>query len=101
MQVASERYAAVRKRLEELCYHQPLGVESVPLVEALISDLNSSNSLITEIRKQADAQAQDLIVAQNQVSGPYPAALGCCSDYDAPAPRRARVVEIGFRHGVR
>ena len=33
------RFTGLRKRLDQLGYRQPLGVESLPLVERLFSDL--------------------------------------------------------------
>ena len=47
MATAMERkFTGVRKRLDQLGYRQPLGVESLPLVERLLADLlHTSESL--------------------------------------------------------
>ncbi len=40
MATAMERkFTGLRKRLDQLGYRQPLGVESVPLVERVVADL--------------------------------------------------------------
>ena len=67
MEAPQERFALLRARLQDLRYHQPLGLESAPLVEALLGDLLRSHEQLAELRKKADAQAQELIVAQAQV----------------------------------
>lgn len=67
MEAPQERFALLRARLQDLRYHQPLGLESAPLVEALLGDLLRSHEQLAELRKKADAKAQELIVAQAQV----------------------------------
>ncbi|CAH1777334.1 unnamed protein product, partial [Owenia fusiformis] len=39
MSMAQEKFVALRKRLDQLGYRQPLGIESLPLVERLFADL--------------------------------------------------------------
>ena len=34
-----QKFTALRKRLDQLGYRQPLGIESLPLVERLFADL--------------------------------------------------------------
>ena len=36
---AQQKFTSLRKRLDQLGYRQPLGVESLPLVEKLFADL--------------------------------------------------------------
>lgn len=65
--VAEEvRFAGLKRRLQELRYDLPLGLESAPLVESLVSDLTHANQRIESLQSQIDAQAHSLIVAENQ-----------------------------------
>lgn len=58
MTTAPERkYTALRKRLDQLGYRQALGIESVPLVEKLFSDLIHT----TESLKNAKLQVNILV----------------------------------------
>lgn len=51
-----ERYISLRKQLEELGYHQYLKIESVPLVEKLVSDLvQTTDSLRKYMKISKDA----------------------------------------------
>ena len=36
---AQQKFTSLRKRLDQLGYRQPLGIESLPLVERLFADL--------------------------------------------------------------
>lgn len=52
------RFTGVRKRLDQLGYRQPLGVESLPLVERLVADLlHTTESL--KISKQQVAKNKE------------------------------------------
>ncbi|KAL1524944.1 hypothetical protein AB1Y20_019820 [Prymnesium parvum] len=61
----AQRYEWLRRRLSELRYDLPLGLESAPLVEALVSDLGHANDRVKALTAQIDAQAQSLILAEN------------------------------------
>jgi len=37
--VTSEKFSSLRRRLDQIGYRQPLGIESLPLVERLFADL--------------------------------------------------------------
>ena len=65
--MASADVLGLKRKLSELRYHQPLGAESAPLVATLVADLVAAHEQAQELRTQADAQAQELILAQNQV----------------------------------
>ena len=49
MEAPQERFALLRARLQDLRYHQPLGLESAPLVEALLGDLLRSHEQLSLI----------------------------------------------------
>ena len=65
--VHDTRFQALRLRLQGLRYHQPLGLESAPLCEALLSDLVQSNNALKEGREQLDAHARELVTTQGTV----------------------------------
>jgi len=65
--VHDTRFQALRQRLQGLRYHQPLGLESAPLCEALLSDLVQSNNALKESREQLDAHARELVTTQGTV----------------------------------
>ena len=52
--------------MQELRYDHPLGLESAPLVESLVTDLGHANERIDTLQAQLDEQAHSLIVAENQ-----------------------------------
>ena len=62
-----ERFALLRAKLQDLRYHQPLGLESAPLVEQLLADLLRSNEQLGEQRSHAEVAGQELVIAQTQV----------------------------------
>ena len=65
--VHDTRFQALRQRLQSLRYHQPLGLESAPLCEALLSDLVQSNNALKECREQLDNHARELVTTQGIV----------------------------------
>ena len=81
MEAPQERFALLRARLQDLRYHQPLGLESAPLVEQLLADLLRSNEQLGEQRSHAEVAGQELVIAQTQV---HP-----CLLYTSPSPRDA------------
>ena len=60
------RFVGLKRRLQELRYDHPLGLESAPLVESLVTDLGHANERIDTLQAQLDEQAHSLIVAENQ-----------------------------------
>lgn len=59
------RFDELRARLAALRYDLPLGLESAPLVESLLSDLTKTNERLEALTAQVEAQAQSLVVAEN------------------------------------
>lgn len=59
-----ERYLHVRKQLEELGYHQYLKIESVPLVEKLVSDLIQTTDSLRKYMKIS----KDVITVSKKIS---------------------------------
>ena len=66
-QLHDERFKSLRNRLQCLRYHQPLGLETAPLCEALLSDLEQSNSLLTACQDKVETHARELIDAQKRI----------------------------------
>ena len=71
----SNSQSALKKKLDSLKYPQPLGVDSVPLVEALLADLLKTAEGFTQLKKQlsdANSKIQSLtdcvIPLQNELS---------------------------------
>ncbi|XP_040451951.1 centrosomal protein of 135 kDa isoform X3 [Falco naumanni] len=62
---AERRFVNLRKRLDQLGYRQPLGVESLPLVEKLFSDLVHTTESLRSAKLSAGKNEKE------------------CSDYDA------------------
>lgn len=63
-----KKFITLKKKLEALSYHQPLGIESAPLVEKLLLDLVRTTESFQTLRQQLNKTTQDLAIAQNQVS---------------------------------
>jgi len=67
---AEQKFSSLRRRLDQLGYRQPLGIESLPLVERLFADLihtteslkNSrlNTSSIVEGSRRADGDGSDV-----------------------------------------
>ena len=66
-QLRDERFKSLRNRLQCLRYHQPLGIETAPLCEALLHDLEQSNSLLTACQDKVETHARELIDAQKRI----------------------------------
>ena len=49
---AQQKFTNLRKRLDQLGYRQPLGVESLPLVEKLFSDLIHTTESLKKTKLQ-------------------------------------------------
>lgn len=81
MEVVAERrfqskfYAALKKRLDSLRYCEPLGLESAPLVEKLLTDLIKTTEGFQQLKKQNSelnskikSLNESLVPLQNEVS---------------------------------
>ena len=53
MTTSEQRYVALRKRLDQLGFQQPLGMESLPLVQRLLADLVRTTTSLKNARKGA------------------------------------------------
>ncbi|XP_054754885.2 centrosomal protein of 135 kDa-like [Lytechinus pictus] len=71
MTTAPERkYTALRKRLDQLGYRQALGIESVPLVEKLFSDLIHTTESLKNAKLQANKSVREKGNWEDQIE-PY------------------------------
>ena len=81
MATATERkFTSLRKRLDQLGYRQPLGVESLPLVEKLFGDLLHTTESLKGAKQQLGTQQEQKSVWDKQV-GPYEPAWACWLEY--------------------
>ena len=68
MATATERkFTNLRKRLDQLGYRQPLGVESLPLVEKLFGDLLQTTESLKSSKQQLGRQQEQKTVWEQQV----------------------------------
>ena len=68
MATATERkFTNLRKRLDQLGYRQPLGVESLPLVEKLFCDLLHTTDSLKGAKQQLGRQQEQKTVWEQQV----------------------------------
>ena len=71
MASATERkFTALRKRLDQLGYRQPVGIESLPLVEKLFGDLLHTTESLKRAKLQLGKQSEQKGVWEQQVE-PY------------------------------
>ena len=71
MASATERkFTALRKRLDQLGYRQPVGIESLPLVEKLFGDLLHTTESLKRAKLQLNKQNEQKGVWEQQVE-PY------------------------------
>jgi len=71
MASATERkFTALRKRLDQLGYRQPVGIESLPLVEKLFGDLLHTTESLKRAKLQLSKQSEQKGVWEQQVE-PY------------------------------
>ena len=62
MATATERrFTSLRKRLDQLGYKQPLGVESLPLVEKLFGDLLHTTESLKNTKQQLGKQKEQKV----------------------------------------
>lgn len=68
--MAERKFTTLRKRLDQLGYRQPLGIESVPLVEKLFSDLVHTTESLKNLKLQVGKQEKEKTVYEDNVE-PY------------------------------
>ena len=62
MATATERrFTSLRKRLDQLGYRQPLGIESLPLVEKLFGDLLHTTESLKSSKQQLGKQKEQKV----------------------------------------
>ena len=64
---SEDKYYALKDKLEALNYLQPLGIESAPLVEKLLSDLILTTESYRNLERAANKQGQSLNLLQGQL----------------------------------
>jgi len=68
MATATERkFTSLRKRLDQLGYRQPLGIESLPLVEKVFGDLLHTTESLKSAKQQLGRQQAQKTVWEQQV----------------------------------
>ena len=68
MATATERkFTSLRKRLDQLGYRQPLGIESLPLVEKVFGDLLHTTESLKSAKQQLGRQQEQKTVWEQQV----------------------------------
>jgi len=55
---AQQKFSSLRRRLDQLGYRQPLGIESLPLVERLFADLIHTTESLKNSRLNASSTAR-------------------------------------------
>lgn len=68
--MAERKFTTLRKRLDQLGYRQPLGIESVPLVEKIFSDLVHTTESLKNLKLQVGRQEKEKTVYEDNVE-PY------------------------------
>ena len=69
MATATERrFTSLRKRLDQLGYRQPLGVESLPLVEKLFGDLLHTTESLKSSKQQLGKQKEQKVSVHLRLS---------------------------------
>ncbi|KAM7443892.1 hypothetical protein ABFA07_007461 [Porites harrisoni] len=68
--MTERKFTTLRKRLDQLGYRQPLGIESVPLVEKLFSDLVHTTESLKNLKLQVGRQEKEKTVYEDNVE-PY------------------------------
>ena len=62
MATATERkFTSLRKRLDQLGYRQPLGVESLPLVDKLFGDLLHTTESLKQTKQQLGKHKEEKV----------------------------------------
>ena len=65
--ISEDKYYALKQKLEALNFLQPLGIESAPLVEKLLSDLVLTTESYRNLERAANKQGQSLNLLQGQL----------------------------------
>ena len=65
--IPEDKYYALKQKLEALNFLQPLGIESAPLVEKLLSDLVLTTESYRNLERAANKQGQSLNLLQGQL----------------------------------
>ena len=68
--MTERKFTTLRKRLDQLGYRQPLGIESVPLVEKLFSDLVHTTESLKNVKLQKGRQDKEKTLYHENVE-PY------------------------------
>lgn len=68
--MTERKFTTLRKRLDQLGYRQALGIESVPLVEKLFSDLVHTTESLKNVKLQLGKQEKERTVYEDNVE-PY------------------------------
>ena len=58
-EATQQKFSNLRKRLDQLGYRQPLGIETLPLVERLFSDLVHTTESLKDIKLQSSRSGND------------------------------------------
>ena len=68
--MAERKFSTLRKRLDQLGYRQPLGIESLPLVEKLFSDLVHTTESLKNLKQQISRHDKEKTSYEDNVE-PY------------------------------
>ena len=66
-ELLAHRVASLRSKLRAFDYQEPLGVDSLDLVERLFRDLVSTTEVYQQLHEQEDRLTQELALAQAQL----------------------------------
>ncbi|VDP93072.1 unnamed protein product, partial [Echinostoma caproni] len=69
-QTAQEKFAYLRKRLDQLGYKQPLGLDCLPLVERLFCDLVWTTESLRKAKSELNSQLKLRTTVEDYVA-PY------------------------------
>ena len=67
---AQQKFSNLRRRLDQLGYQQPLGIESLPLVEKLFADLIHTTESLKNAKLQLGQKKAESVDAES-LMGPY------------------------------
>ncbi|XP_019624383.1 PREDICTED: centrosomal protein of 135 kDa-like [Branchiostoma belcheri] len=68
---AEKKFSNLRRRLDQLGYRQPLGVESLPLVEKLFADLVHTTESLKNLKLQSSKVSQQPRETEDDTAEPY------------------------------
>ncbi|XP_035680916.1 centrosomal protein of 135 kDa-like isoform X2 [Branchiostoma floridae] len=68
---AERKFANLRRRLDQLGYRQPLGIESLPLVEKLFADLVHTTESLKNLKLQGGKASQQPTDTDDDTTEPY------------------------------